>query len=113
MKNTDPKLVGLELDIMWAKVGGVEPVKVFEQFKGRIPLVHMKNVKGGIGPQYNEKVPKEAFEEVGKGVIAIGPVLVAAQKAGAKHFFVEQDQTPGNPLDSLRGSATYLKGLKF
>ena len=53
------------------------------------------------------------FEEVGKGVIAIGPVLVAAQKAGAKHFFVEQDQTPGNPLDSLRGSATYLKGLKF
>ena len=38
---------------------------------------------------------------------------VAALKAGAKHFFVEQDQTPGNPLDSLRGSATYLKGLKF
>ena len=113
MKNTDPKLVGLELDIMWAKVGGVEPVKVFEQYKGRIPLVHMKNVKGGIGPQYNERVPKEAFEEVGKGVIAIGPVLVAAQKAGTKHFFVEQDQTPGNPLDSLRGSATYLKGLKF
>jgi sugar phosphate isomerase/epimerase len=113
MKNTDPKLVGLELDIMWAKVGGVEPVKVFEQYRGRIPLVHMKNVKAGVGPQYNEKVPKEAFEEVGKGVIAIGPVLKAALKAGAKHFFVEQDQTPGNPLDSLRGSATYLKGLKF
>lgn len=113
MKNTDPKLVGLELDIMWAKVGGVEPVKVFEQYRGRIPLVHMKNVKAGVGPQYNEKVPKEAFEEVGKGVIAIGPVLQAAQKAGAKHFFVEQDQTPGNPLDSLRGSAAYLKSLKF
>ena len=113
MKNTDPKLVGLELDIMWAKVGGVEPVKVFEQYKGRIPLVHMKNVKAGIGPQYNERVPKEAFEEVGKGVIEIGPVLKAAQKAGAKHFFVEQDQTPGNPLDSLRGSAGYLKSLNF
>jgi sugar phosphate isomerase/epimerase len=113
MKNTDPKLVALELDIMWAKVGGVEPVKVFEQYKGRIPLVHMKNVKAGIGPQYNEKVPRDAFEEVGKGVIAIGPVLKAAQKAGAKHFFVEQDQTPGNPLDSLRGSAGYLKSLNF
>lgn len=113
MKNTDPKLVGLELDIMWAKVGGVEPVKVFEQYKGRIPLVHMKNVKAGVGPQYNERVPKEAFEEVGKGVIEIGPVLRAAQKAGAKHFFVEQDQTPGNPLDSLRNSAAYLKSLNF
>ncbi|MBZ2177311.1 MAG: sugar phosphate isomerase/epimerase [Acidobacteria bacterium] len=113
MKNTDPKLVGLELDIMWAQVGGVEPVKLFAQYKGRIPLVHMKNVKAGIGPQYHERVPREAFEEVGKGVIAIGPVLQAAQKAGAKHFFVEQDQTPGNPLDSLRGSAQYLKSLNF
>jgi sugar phosphate isomerase/epimerase len=113
MKNTDPKLVGLELDIMWAKVGGVEPVKVFEQYKGRIPLVHMKNVKAGIGPQYNERVSREAFEEVGKGVIEIAPVLRAAEKAGAKHFFVEQDQTPGNPLDSLRGSAAYLKSLNY
>ena len=29
-------------------------------------------------------------------------ILKAAQAAGVKHYFVEQDQTPGNPIDSLR-----------
>jgi hypothetical protein len=50
---------------------------------------------------------------VGTGVIEIAPVLKAAMAAGAKHFFVEQDQTPGNPLDSLKQSAEYLKQLNF
>jgi hypothetical protein len=59
--------------------------------------------------QYNERVPKEAFQSVGTGVIEIAPVMRAAVAAGAKHFFVEQDQTPGNPLDSLKLSAEYLK----
>lgn len=112
MKNTDPKLVGLELDIMWSQVGGVPPVEVFKKYKGRVPLVHLKNVSK-LAPQYNERVPREAFQTVGGGVIEIGPVLRAAQAAGTKHFFVEQDQTPGNPLDSLKQSSEYLKKLNY
>lgn len=112
MKNTDPKLVGLEFDIMWSQVGGVPPVDVFNKYKGRIPLVHLKNVTQ-MPVQYNERVPKEAFQSVGAGVIEIAPVLRAAAAAGAKHYFVEQDQTPGNPLDSLQLSAEYLKRLSY
>lgn len=112
MKNTDPKLVGLEFDIMWSQVGGVPPVDVFAKYKGRIPLVHLKNVTK-MAPQYNERVPREAFQSVGTGVIEIVPVLRAAMKSGTKHFFVEQDQTPGNPLDSLKQSAEYLRKLSF
>ncbi|MBZ2185243.1 MAG: sugar phosphate isomerase/epimerase [Bryobacter sp.] len=112
MKNTDAKLVGLEFDIMWSQVGGVPPVEVFAKYQGRIPLVHLKNVTK-MAPQYNERVPREAFQSVGTGVIEIAPVLKAAMAAGAKHFFVEQDQTPGNPLDSLKQSAEYLKQLNF
>ncbi len=112
MKNTDPKLVGLEFDIMWSQVGGVPPVEVFQKYKGRIPLVHLKNVTK-MAPQYNERVPRDAFQSVGTGVIEIAPVVKAAMAAGAKHFFVEQDQTPGNPLDSLKQSAEYLKQLNY
>lgn len=112
MKNTDPKLVGLEFDIMWSQVGGVPPIEVFKKYKGRIPLVHLKNVIK-MAPQYNERVPKEAFQSVGTGVIEIAPLLRAAMASGTKHFFVEQDQTPGNPLDSLKQSAEYLRKLKF
>jgi hypothetical protein len=36
-------------------------------------------------------------------------VLSAADHAGTKHYFVEQDQTPRNPIDALRKSYNYLK----
>jgi sugar phosphate isomerase/epimerase len=113
MKTTDPKLVGLELDIMWAQVGGPGPVAVLEKYSGRVPLLHVKNVAPGVGPQYHEKVAKEAFKEVGAGSIDIPAVLRAAAKAGVKHYFVEQDQTPGDPIASLRQSYQYLGKLSY
>ena len=113
MQTTDPKLVSLELDIMWAQVGGLGPIKVLEKFGNRTALMHLKNVAPGLATQYNEKVPKTAFREVGNGVIDIPAVLRAAQKAGVKHYFVEQDQTPGDPINSLRQSFDYLKKLNF
>jgi hypothetical protein len=113
MQSTNPKLVSLELDIMWAQVGGPGPVKVLEQYGKRTALLHLKNVSAGIGPQYNERVPREAFQEVGAGAIDIAAVLKAAAKAGVKHYFVEQDQTPGDPIASLKGSFEYLKTLQY
>jgi sugar phosphate isomerase/epimerase len=113
MKNTDPKLVGLEFDVMWAQVAGVAPVSIFERYAKRIPLVHLKNVTKLPAAQYNERVPREAFQDVGTGTIDMPAVLRAAERAGVKHYFVEQDQTPGNPLDSLKKSADYLRALKY
>ena len=39
--------------------------------------------------------------------------LKAAGPAGVKHYFVEQDQTPGDPIESLRESYQYLQKLDF
>lgn len=113
MKNADAKLVSLELDIMWSTVAGVDPVSVLKKYKGRVALVHLKNVAAGIEKRYNEGVPRTAFKEVGDGVIDIPAVLKASTATGVKHFFVEQDQTPGNPVDSVRKSFEYLKKLEF
>jgi sugar phosphate isomerase/epimerase len=87
-------------------------VEIFKKYKGRIPLVHLKNVTA-MPPQYHERVPREAFQSLGTGVIDMAGVLKAAAASGAKHYFVEQDQTPGNPLDSLKQSAEYLKSLNY
>jgi len=35
----------------------------------------------------------------------------AAKQAGVKHYFVEQDETPGDPIDSLRKSFQYLESV--
>ena len=113
MRTADPKLVGLELDIMWAQVAGVPPVRVLEKYGKRIWLLHLKNVAAGIPKQYNEMVERAAFREVGNGVIDVPAVLKAAAKAGVKHYFVEQDQTPGDPVASLRQSFEYVRKLNF
>ncbi len=111
MQTTDPKFVSLELDIMWSQVAGVDPVAVLKKYGKRVTLMHLKNVAGTVSKQYNEKVPREAFKEVGAGVIDIKSVLAAA--GNVQHFFVEQDQTPGNPVDSLRTSFEYQKTLNY
>jgi sugar phosphate isomerase/epimerase len=113
LKTADPKLVSLELDIMWSQVAGVSPVEVLQKYGKRVALMHLKNVAQGTEQRYNEKVPRTAFREVGNGVIDIPAVLRAAHKAGVKHYFVEQDQTPGDPVASLRESYQYLKTLNF
>lgn len=108
MKETHKGIVNLELDIFWASVAGHDPVSILRKYSGRIPLLHLKDKASGIATQYNEKVPKETFKEIGNGSIDIPAVLAAAKKENVHHYFVEQDQTPGDPLDSLRQSYKYL-----
>jgi sugar phosphate isomerase/epimerase len=113
LDETDPKLVGLELDIFWVVTGGHDPLEMFTKYGNRIQLVHLKDRAKPTEPRYNENVPRDTFKEVGHGSIDIPAVLKAATDAGVKHFFVEQDATPGDPVDSLRQSYQYLQNLKF
>ena len=53
---------------------------------------------------------EDAFKEIGNGTIDIPAVLKAADAAGAKHYFVEQDQSP-DPVASLKQSYSYLSKL--
>ena len=111
MKTTDPKLVNLELDVMWAHVAGVDPISILKHYGDRIPLVHLKNVAPGVAPRFNENIPRAAFHDLSNGAVDIPGVLRAAKQAGVKHYFVEQDETPGDPIESLRKSFQYLAGL--
>ena len=111
MKTTDPKLVNLELDVMWAHVAGVDPISILKHYGDRIPLVHLKNVAPGVAPRFNENIPRAAFHDLSNGAVDIPGVLRAAKQAGVKHYFVEQDETPGDPIETLRKSFQYLAGL--
>ena len=113
MANTDPKLVGLEMDVFWVSVAGHDPVELLSKVKGRVPLMHLKDKLKGTPTRYNESVPKETFKEVGNGVIDWPKVLKAADAAGVQHYFVEQDQTPGDPIESLKQSYQFISKLKY
>jgi sugar phosphate isomerase/epimerase len=41
----DPKLVFLELDLGWVTAGGLDPAAELRRLKGRVKMVHLKDVK--------------------------------------------------------------------
>ena len=105
----DPSLVAMELDVFWLSVAGQDPVEALKKWKGRVALLHLKDKAKDAPHQFAENMPNAAFQEVGSGVLDFPAILKAAPGAGVKHYIVEQDQTPGDPLDSLRKSFNYLK----
>jgi sugar phosphate isomerase/epimerase len=104
LERTDPKLVKLEMDLYWIVKGGGKPLKYFEKWPGRYPLLHVKDM---------DSTPKQYFTEVGRGVIDFKSIFAHAGRAGARHYFVEQDETPGSPFDSMKISLDYLRRLEF
>ena len=109
----DKNLCGFEMDCFWVSVAGHNPVDLLHKLSGRVPLLHLKDKAQGTLVMYKESVERSAFKEVGHGVIDWPEVLRAAQSAGVEHYFVEQDQTPGDPVESLRQSFAYLSKLQY
>jgi sugar phosphate isomerase/epimerase len=99
-----------EMDVFWVKAGGVEPVDLLRKLKGRVSQLHLKDLKAGIPLPEFGKLPDDAFQELGDGIIAMEPILKAAASAGVAHCHVEQDQSP-DPVASIGQSIRYLKGL--
>lgn len=108
----DPEKAFIEFDIYWASVAGEDPAALLRKYPRHIKLVHLKDKKEGTLVMQSEAVPRDTFLELGNGVLDLPEVLRAAHEAGVEHYFVEQDECPGNPLDSLRTSYAYLQKLK-
>jgi sugar phosphate isomerase/epimerase len=105
--------VAFELDVFWVSVAGGDPAEMIGKLAGRLPLLHLKDKAEGTPVMFKESVPRTAFKEVGNGVLDWPKVLRAAAAANVAHYFVEQDQTQGDPLDSLRQSFGFLSKLNY
>lgn len=103
LKETDPKLVQMELDLYWISFAGKDPVQYFKQNPGRFPLWHVKDM---------EKSAERAFAEVGTGSIDFQRIFDAGKIAGLKHYFVEQDVCKRPPLESVNVSFQNIKKIK-
>src|ERR1041385_2714402 len=104
LAETDPKLVRLELDLYWITKGGRDPLAYFAKWPGRFPLVHVKDM---------DATPNKFFADVGKGTIDFPRIFRRAGQAGIRHYFYEQDETPGSPFESAKASYQYLRALRF
>jgi sugar phosphate isomerase/epimerase len=104
------KDVKLEIDCFWAAVGGTDPASMIQKWSGRIFALHLKDKAKDTPDSFEtDKVKHEEFLEVGAGSIDWKKVLQAAERAGVRHFYVEQDYTPADPVESLKKSYDYLR----
>jgi sugar phosphate isomerase/epimerase len=109
----DKKLVQLEVDVFWVAVSGQTPSEFLRKYNNRVPLVHLKDEAFGTPVQFNERVPPYAFREVGTGTLDMPLILRACEAIGVQHYIVEQDQTKGNPVDSLRISYDNIRKMNL
>ncbi|KIF77820.1 sugar phosphate isomerase [Streptomyces sp. 150FB] len=101
LKETDPDLVGFELDLFWASKGGDDPRRLFVEEGHRFPALHVKDM-----------TPEGDFEDVGSGVLDFPSMFDKAQQGGVKQWLVEHD-APADPFASALTSYRYLSRLRY
>lgn len=100
LRDCNPSLVKMEMDIYWLVKGGRDPLEYFQWHPGRFPLVHVKDMDAS-----------GKMVDVGKGVIGFRGIFQHAKQAGIEHCFVEHDE-PKEPLATARASYEYLRTLE-
>jgi sugar phosphate isomerase/epimerase len=109
LRETDPALVQFEIDCGWMTLGGRDPREYFKRHPGRFPLIHVKDFVRQ--PQH---AGARAGAELGHGMIDYAPIFAAAEQAGLKHYFAEQEGPFAHlsQLEAARQAYDYLRRLR-
>jgi sugar phosphate isomerase/epimerase len=110
VKNTDPKYVSFELDILWAFFPGQDPAKLLNKYGDRYKALHLKDLKNGVAGNLSGGTSGENDVVLGTGQINLPQVLKAARKAGVAHYYIEDESS--NSLTQVPQSIKYLNSLK-
>ncbi len=117
-------LLQAEIDICWVNIVNERVDRYIKKYKGRCPIVHLKDyVKYGNPEQtYKPETYQEEVEEIGDDYFEFRPVgfgcqmvqdaIRAAVESDAQYLVVEQDRSVGRtPMEAMKMSRTYLKML--
>ncbi|NLK07399.1 MAG: sugar phosphate isomerase/epimerase [Firmicutes bacterium] len=95
-----PENLLAEIDLGWTFHAGVDPIAYFKKYKGRCPLVHIKDFHQG-GDQ----------TEVGTGDIDLKGITEAAPDVGVEWYIIETERYNMAPRDSVRVGLENLKAV--
>lgn len=102
VRETDPELVTMELDVYWAAGAGVGAVELFRTYPGRFELLHLK-----------DRAADGSFADVGEGTIDFAEIFANASLAGARYGFTEHDQPSPDGITSACTSIGNLAELRY
>ena len=108
LKETDPSLVSMEMDIGWVIAGGADPVAYLTKYPKRYSSVHLKDLKNEGIPNTNMKMVSAI---IGKGIVDWGKVLPAVKKSSVSSAYMELEEPyDPSPIGMVQQSAAFLKG---
>lgn len=93
LEESDPQAFGFELDMYWVQAGGANPTEWANKVKGRMGVVHLKDM--AIVEN------KQVFAEIGEGNLNWADIIGACRATGVEWFVVEQDVCRRDPFESL------------
>ena len=102
LKETDPALVKVELDLYWAAHAGESLATLVERLSRRLYAYHVKDMR-----------PDRSMTAVGKGTIDFASLFKLKGSAGVRHYYVENDQAPAPYLPDITTSFHTLHALRF
>ncbi|RZK58794.1 MAG: sugar phosphate isomerase/epimerase [Pedobacter sp.] len=111
VKNTDPRYVSFELDILWAFHPGADPVALLKKYGDRFKLMHVKDLRKGVVGNLTGTTPIENDVAVGSGQIDIRSVIKAAQKSKIEYFYLEDESN--DSMSQTPISLAFLKSLSW
>lgn len=112
IKETNPKHVAFELDVLWVVFPGHDPVKWLTKYPGRWELMHLKDLKQGVKTgDLSGKTDVTNDVPLGTGQMNWPAILKAAQASGVKYYFIE-DESP-TVVEQIPQTLKYLGGVKF
>jgi len=111
VKNTDPKYVSFEMDILWAFLPGQDPAQLINKYGSRYKALHLKDLRKGVERgNLSGGTPQDNDVILGTGQIDIPAILKAAKKAGIQHYYIEDESSVS--IAQVPESIKYIEGLK-
>jgi sugar phosphate isomerase/epimerase len=112
MRETDPKLVSFQMDVLWTVFPGQDPAKLLAKYPGRWSLMHLKDLKKGVATgSLAGKTDVTNDVVLGTGQMKWTEILPAARQAGVKYYFIE-DESPTAP-EQIPQSMRFLERVSF
>ena len=92
-KNTDPRFVNFEMDILWTFFPGIDPAKLLEKYPNRFKLMHVKDLKKGVVGNLSGGTSSENDVALGTGQLDLPAIMKAAKKAKIQHYYKEDESS--------------------
>ena len=109
-KNMPAEYVSFEIDILWAYFGAQDPANLILKYGNRCKLIHVKDLKKGVKPNFTGLTDQSNDVAVGEGQLNIPEIMKVAKKVGIKHYFIE-DESPLH-AEQMPRSIAYLRSLR-